>query len=196
MLEPKTTTGPSGRSMRRRSGARERLAIGQRGIDAGIHPRAFADDFGEEPKLAHGAPALAGEAIEREARFDVGALRQFVAEGENLLGDALEESGPALGADLAKQGEGFLGVGERAGHILGHAFVKGGLEFAAIERADGAEGARAGFGGDAGDEAFSVESHIVEGWECNREAGFAKGKIGWVSGETVKPGPLSSRCPS
>ena len=139
--------------------AGKRLAIGQRGINAGVHPGAFAHDLGEEPELAHGAPALAGESVERQARLEMGALEQAVADGEDFLGDALEEHSALFRADLAASGERFLGEGERVMDILGRALVKGGLEFTAVERADRAKTARTGCGGDAIDEAFSVKGH-------------------------------------
>ena len=101
MLEPEDHDGAERDEHAAQIGTGKRLAVGQRGIDAGIHPGAFADDFGEEPELADGAPAFAGEAVEREAGFEMGALEQVVADGEDFLGDALEKSGAGFGAEAA-----------------------------------------------------------------------------------------------
>jgi len=58
-----------------------------------------------------------------------------------------------------ERGEGIVGEGHGASDVFDRAFVKGGFEALAVERADGVKGAGAFVAQDAGDQAFSVESH-------------------------------------
>ena len=95
--------------------ARQRLALGARGIDARIEEAAVAHDRREQAELADGAPALALDACARQARFGDAALDQFVAERHDVAADRVEKFGACSEARFAIGVERV--VGERAGRL-------------------------------------------------------------------------------
>src|SRR5208283_2897581 len=80
-------------------GARERLALGLRGIDARGDPRALLDNLREEAKLVDGTRGLALEPRLGERRFAMGAL-------DDVGDDRLEAvgNGPQKSCPLAARG--------------------------------------------------------------------------------------------
>ena len=96
-------------------GTRERLAIGECGIDAGLDPGAFFDDTGEHAELVGGAVDFAGEAGHGQRGFKMCALGEFFAMGFEAVGDAAEEGGAGFAAGLRVACEGF--GGERGGAL-------------------------------------------------------------------------------
>ena len=58
------------------------LAIRLRVVDAGIHPRAFANQSRKRFELSAGASPLASETIEREAGFHMRPLQKVIADAE------------------------------------------------------------------------------------------------------------------
>jgi hypothetical protein len=79
-----------------------RLAIGQRCIDARIHPRALFDQFGKESQLACRAPQFAAETRFRQAGFEPGSIHDLVAGGFQVGCDAAQEGSPSLSGDTAE----------------------------------------------------------------------------------------------
>ena len=105
-------------------GARQWLAVGQRRIDPHAKPAAIANLGSEQAELADGAPALAGQPRDRQARFGVCTVEQFVAHRHDVVGNGLQESRARLkiGGRILRRG----GGGERAG--AGHLRLPRGAE--------------------------------------------------------------------
>ena len=73
---------------------RQRLAIGNRAVDAGVHPRALANQVREHPQLSGGACALAGQTLGGQRGLDVRHVHQ-IPDVLDLLGDAIQKSARA-----------------------------------------------------------------------------------------------------
>ena len=79
--------------MERMSERGKRLAIGLRGIDARVDPRALFDHLRKQAELIDGARGLAFQARFRQSRLAVGALHKLRHDGFNSVGDAAQEAG-------------------------------------------------------------------------------------------------------
>ena len=82
-------------------GARQRLAIRQRWIDAQAHPAAFAQLIGEQTKLSDRTGALARQAGQRQSRLGLCAFEQLIAQRHDLVGSGLEEARAQLRIEVA-----------------------------------------------------------------------------------------------
>jgi hypothetical protein len=131
------------------------LAIGQRGINAGIDPRTFADQCGESFQLTAGPVALGIQTIHRQPRLGVDALKERVTQGDDLVGDGVEKIRPHINIEPAVNFEGLVGMMQGAVDIRGGGFVHRWLESRAVERAGGVKRFRGIRGGFTGDDAMS-----------------------------------------
>src|SRR5208283_2669845 len=86
-------------------GARERLALGLRGIDARGDPRALFDDLSEEAKLVDGARRFALQARLGQRGLTMGALDNVGDDGFDTVGDAPQKSCPLAARGLLENDE-------------------------------------------------------------------------------------------
>lgn len=141
-------------------GTRQRLTIGQGGIDACVHPRAFAHDLSEEPELPARAASLAGDARKWQAGLGASALEKLVTDGFYLAGDLVEKAGAYRSRSDAIVCEDLAGGVERAGNLDGRRFVKIRCEALAGGAVDGAKDFAAALARYAGDETETTNGHI------------------------------------
>ena len=104
-------------------GARQRGAIGKRGVDAGAVPAAVAQHAGEQSQLTGGATDLAGDAGLRKAGFGDGACDERLADGLDVGGDRFEELRALLGGGGAVGVEGLGGGGAGGLDVAGVAVL-------------------------------------------------------------------------
>jgi hypothetical protein len=93
-------------------GAGQGRAVGHGRIDPRADPVAAPHDLGEQPQLAAGAAALAGDPGLGQAGLGHGGLDQLVAQRLDLGGDRLQEGGAGFQVGLAIDVERGLGGGE------------------------------------------------------------------------------------
>jgi len=106
----------------------KRLAVRFGGVDAGIHPGAFAHEGGEEPGLidrAHPFRLAPGPGVPGFRRSPV---EKCVTEGEGLVGDRFEEGRPLFRCCLSKGFEGIVRSLCREIDLFGRGLVEGWLE--------------------------------------------------------------------
>jgi hypothetical protein len=150
-------------------GARKRLAIRERGVDASLHPGAFFNDCGEEAELVGGSGDFSGEPWERKSCFEVGALGEFVAMRFETVCDTAEECAARQAGGLGVDGEGFGSEVGGAIELLQGCGAIDGLDGFAGAGSKGLETgavARATFGADEGESGefhvfFSVREHLA-----------------------------------
>ena len=73
-------------------GARQRLAVGLRGIDARIHPRALLDHLRKKAKLVDGARRFAFQPRFGQRRLAVRPLHKLRHDGFDAIGDVAQKS--------------------------------------------------------------------------------------------------------
>ncbi len=140
-------------------GAGHRGAVRQGRVDADAAEVALADHVREEPQLAGGAGAFAGQAGGGQAGFLAGADDEFIADGLDVVRDGIQERGVGCGVQRAEGRVGSRGGGGRRRELIFgdqrirglELFVGGGVE---------AEGCfAAADDGLAGDQGMSGECH-------------------------------------
>ena len=140
-------------------GAREWLAVGQRGIDPRVDPGPLANERGEEAELAARAAAFADQACLGQSGLGVGALNKRLTQGFDFKGDGFEELRALRARALPVGGEGHGGSRESGGDFGGGRLVKRGLHLGTRRRIGGVKCFAAGLTGSAGEEAEAVEEH-------------------------------------
>ena len=79
---------------------RLRLAIGNRAIDARVHPRALAHETREHAQLPDRACTLGRQTFARQRRLDLRRVDEIAA-SIDLIGDAIEERRARVGSETA-----------------------------------------------------------------------------------------------
>ena len=100
-------------------GPRQRRTVGKRGVDRRVEPVALADDGREQPQLSDGTATLAFDPRAGQAAFLDGAVDQFVTDGDDRIGDRLEEGRARFGIGRRIFGEGRFGERGGIGHGIG-----------------------------------------------------------------------------
>ena len=140
-------------------GAREWLAVGERGIDPRVDPGPLTNDRGEEAELAARAAAFADQACLGQSGLGVGALNKWLTQGFDFKGDGFEELRALRAGALPVGGKGHGGRREGGGDFGGGRLVKRGLHLGIRRRIGGVKCLAAGLTGSAGEEAEAVEEH-------------------------------------
>lgn len=111
-------------------GARKGLPVGEGPVDPGIHPRAFANERREEPKLAAGPRPLALQPGGRQRGLAPAAIQERISQGFDLGGDGVKESRARFRRRRPGLGEGRPGglarrVNLRLGGLVKHGLDRG-----------------------------------------------------------------------
>jgi len=148
-------------------GPGKRLAGRLRRVDPGIDPGAFARDGGKHPELVGGAGAFARQSGGRQCRLEVGSLEKRVSEGDDFIGDPLEQRGALFSAGARKDRERLLREPQRLVDVGGAGDMKRAGEQGLIERARDRERLARTAAERLADEILSVQIHgRKQGWRA------------------------------
>src|SRR5699024_8205253 len=117
-------------------GARERLAVGQRGFDTYAVVVAGAADLGEQPQLVHGPADLAAPPGFGESGLAHGGGDDLLAGLVGAFGRGVQDRGSRLGGDPAVGGERFRGRLGGRGHLVVTEQGEGGAGRGVLGRVD------------------------------------------------------------
>ena len=92
--------------------ARQRLPVGKGAVDAGIDPRSVTGRRREQAQLPHGTATLSRQPRDGEGCLRRGTLDERIAEGEDLVRNALEEGAARCAGRPGERSGGALRGGD------------------------------------------------------------------------------------